>query len=75
MDTPVIAEVFQLLLHLLDGFLGAAVLQPRNGAPDPLQELRGAGFGVGGRHGGEALGLRRKGGGVALKLTSEASFS
>lgn len=37
---PVVAEVLQLLLHLLDGLLGHAVLQPGDGAPDPLQELQ-----------------------------------
>lgn len=53
-DAPVVAEVFQLLLHLLDGLLGAAVLQPRDGAPDPLQELRGLGGGFGGSRWGGA---------------------
>lgn len=38
-EAAVISEVLQLLLHGLHGVLGQAVLQPRDGATDPLQQL------------------------------------
>ena len=34
--TPIVSEVLQLLLHFLDGLLRHPVLQPGDGAPNPL---------------------------------------
>lgn len=39
-DASVIAEILQLLLHGAHGLLRCAVLQPRDGATDPLQQLQ-----------------------------------
>ena len=38
-EPAVVPEVLQLPLHLGHGLLRRAVLQPRRGAPDPLQQL------------------------------------
>lgn len=38
-DAPVVTEILQLLLHGPHGLLCHAVLQPRDGATDPLQQL------------------------------------
>ena len=38
-EAAVVSEVLQLLLHGLHGVLGQAVLQPGDGATDPLQQL------------------------------------
>lgn len=48
-QAPVVTEVLQLLLHGVHGVLGRPVLQPWDGAADPLQQLRGAGGSGGGR--------------------------
>jgi len=40
-DAAVVPEVLQLLLHGAHGLLRRAVLQPRDGAVDPLQQLGG----------------------------------
>lgn len=39
-DTAVVTEVLQLLLHSTHGLLCHAVLKPGNGATDPLQQLK-----------------------------------
>lgn len=39
-DAPVVTEILQLLLHGPHGLLCHAVLQPRDGATDPLQQLQ-----------------------------------
>ncbi len=39
-DAPVVTEILQLLLHGTHGLLRHAVLQPRDGATDPLQQLQ-----------------------------------
>lgn len=39
-DASVVAEILQLLLHGAHGLLRRAVLQPRDGATDPLQQLQ-----------------------------------
>lgn len=39
-DTAVVTEILQLLLHGAHGLLRHAVLQPGDGAADPLQQLQ-----------------------------------
>ena len=41
-DAAVVTEVLQLLLHGAHGLLRHAVLQPGDGAADPLQQLQGS---------------------------------
>lgn len=43
MDTAVVSEVFLLGLHVVHGLLLGTVLQPGDGATDPLQQLEARG--------------------------------
>lgn len=47
-DTPVVPEILQLLLHGTHGLLCHAVLQPWDGTTDPLQQLERDGGGLNG---------------------------
>lgn len=42
MQAAVVPEVLQFLLHGLHGVLWGPVLQPGDGATNPLQQLKGA---------------------------------